>query len=37
MTLGGKVRSNIHYDILLFEPTVVLDDQVIVQDGELKI
>jgi leucyl aminopeptidase (aminopeptidase T) len=34
-TLGGKVRSNIHYDILFFEPTVKLDDKVVVEDGKL--
>jgi leucyl aminopeptidase (aminopeptidase T) len=35
MTLGGKVRSNIHYDILLFEPTVQFDGTLIVEKGEL--
>ena len=35
MTLGGNVRSNIHYDILLFEPTVQLDDKIIVEKGKL--
>jgi len=37
MTLGGKVRSQIHYDILLFEPTVRLDDQIVVENGKLKV
>lgn len=37
MTLGGKVYSNIHYDILFFEPTVQLDDKIVVEKGTLKI
>ena len=35
MTLGGNVRSSIHYDILLFEPTVEFDDKIIVDKGKL--
>ena len=37
MTLGGTVRSNIHYDILLFEPTVQMDDHIVVENGKLTI
>jgi len=37
MTLGGKVRSQIHYDILLFEPTVEMDDQIVVKKGKLSV
>ena len=37
MTLGGKVRSNIHYDILLFDPTVRLDNETVVENGTLVI
>ena len=35
MTMGGTVRSNIHYDILLFDPTVTIDDQTVVEKGKL--
>ena len=37
MTLGGEVRSNIHYDILLFNPTVRMDDKLVVDNGSLAI
>ena len=37
MTLGGEVRSNIHYDILLFNPTVRMDDKLVVENGSLVI
>ncbi|MBW2309086.1 MAG: aminopeptidase [Deltaproteobacteria bacterium] len=37
MTLGGRVRSNIHYDILFFDPTVQLDDETVVESGKLVI
>jgi len=37
MTLGGRIRSDIHYDILFFEPTVQLDDTIVVDSGNLTI
>ena len=37
MTLGGQIRSNIHYDILFFEPTVWLNDEIVVENGKLTI
>jgi len=37
MTLGGQVRSNIHFDILFFEPTVQLNGETVVENGKLTI
>ena len=34
LSLGGKVDSAIHLDIILLRPTVVLDDDVVLDDGE---
>ncbi|MFB6302229.1 MAG: aminopeptidase [Haloferacaceae archaeon] len=34
-SLGGSVRSDIHLDGLVLDPTVRLDDEVVVEDGEL--
>lgn len=34
-SLAGSVRSNIHLDGLVLEPTVRLDDEVVVRDGVL--
>lgn len=35
-SLGGSVQSDIHLDGLVLNPTVRLDDQVVVASGELK-
>ncbi|MBW6451749.1 MAG: aminopeptidase [DPANN group archaeon] len=34
---GGKVYSDIHYDSILFKPTIYADDKVIMKDGKLLI
>ncbi|MFC2041288.1 aminopeptidase [Chloroflexota bacterium] len=35
--IGGQTFSQIHNDLIISKPTVWLDDQCIVEDGELKI
>jgi len=35
--IGGRVTSELHLDGLLLRPTVVLDGEVIVEDGQLRI
>jgi len=35
--IGGRVTSELHLDGLLLRPTVVLDGEVVVQDGRLRI
>lgn len=37
MTMGGEVRSNIHYDILMLNPTIHVDDRLVVDNGVLAI
>ncbi len=37
ITLGGKIKTACHYDLLLWNPTVTVDDKVIFQEGETKI
>jgi leucyl aminopeptidase (aminopeptidase T) len=34
-SLGGELRSDIHFDGLVTHPTVELDDEVVLDDGEL--
>lgn len=34
LSLGGKVNSAIHLDIILLQPTVILDDQIVVDRGD---
>lgn len=35
--IGGRITSELHLDGLLLRPTVVLDDEVVVEDGQLRI
>ncbi len=37
LTLGGKIKAAIHYDLLMWKATLELDGMVILEDGELKI
>lgn len=34
LSLGGVVESAIHLDIVLLRPTVILDDQIVLDDGK---
>ncbi|MFA5551638.1 MAG: hypothetical protein WDA03_08475 [Trueperaceae bacterium] len=34
-TLGGTVKAKCHYDFIVHNPTITVDDQVIMQDGEM--
>ena len=35
ITLGGTVKASSHYDLLLWEPTLVLDGEPLLKDGKL--
>ncbi len=37
ITLGGKVKAAIHYDLVMWEPTVELDGRVVLERGGLRI
>ena len=37
ITLGGNTKASCHYDLLLWNPTVNIDGEVIIQDGEITI
>lgn len=32
--LGGTVKAKMHYDVIMWQPTLVLDGQVVLRDGE---
>lgn len=34
-TLGGVIKAKCHYDFIVHNPTITVDDQVIMRDGEL--
>ncbi len=34
---GGKVESPVHMDMVLYEPTVMLDDRTVVQEGAVRL
>lgn len=34
-SFGGKVKSKVHLDAILFKPTIWFDDKMIMKDGEL--
>lgn len=34
-TLGGNVKAACHYDFVVHDPTIVVDDRVIMRDGQL--
>lgn len=35
ITLGGKVKAKVHYDLLMHGATLLVDGEVVVRDGEL--
>jgi len=37
ITLGGVVKARSHYDLIMGKPTLALDGEILIQDGELKI
>ncbi|MHA1490530.1 MAG: aminopeptidase [Promethearchaeota archaeon] len=36
LTLGGSLKAAVHYDLVLWKPTIELDGIVIIKNGELK-
>jgi len=36
ITLGGKIKAAVHYDLLMYRPTLDLDGNLILKDGQLK-
>ena len=37
ITLGGHVKAALHYDLIMWQPTIVLDGQVVLENGQLRI
>jgi len=37
ITLGGKIKAACHYDLVIWNPTITIDCEVVVKDGEIKI
>lgn len=37
ITLGGTVKAKSHYDLIMSKPTLYLDGDVLIQDGELRL
>ncbi|HZK67629.1 MAG TPA: leucyl aminopeptidase, partial [Chloroflexota bacterium] len=37
ITLGGTVKAKSHYDLIMSKPTLDLDGDVLIQDGELRL
>jgi leucyl aminopeptidase (aminopeptidase T) len=37
ITLGGKVQARSHYDLIMGKPTLRLDGEILIQDGELRL
>ena len=37
ITLGGTVKARSHYDLIMKAPTLILDGEVLIQDGQIKI
>ncbi len=37
VTLGGKVKAAIHYDLIMWEPTVELDGRIVLEGGSPRI
>ena len=36
ITLGGNIKAAIHYDLLLWRPTLQLDGQIVIDEGNLR-
>lgn len=37
ITLGGTIKARSHYDLIMSKPTLRLDGEILIQDGELKL
>ncbi|MDH4266619.1 MAG: leucyl aminopeptidase, partial [Deltaproteobacteria bacterium] len=37
VTLGGNVKAAIHYDLIMWQPTIELDGRVVLEKGEVRI
>ncbi|MFQ6053477.1 MAG: hypothetical protein ACE5OO_04515 [Candidatus Bathyarchaeia archaeon] len=35
ITLGGTIKAAIHYDLVLWRPTIELDGAIIMEEGEI--
>lgn len=33
--LGGKVKTSMHYDVLMWRPTIVIDSEVVIKEGQV--
>jgi len=36
LTLGGTLKAAIHYDLVLWNPTIILDETIVIEKGQLK-
>jgi leucyl aminopeptidase (aminopeptidase T) len=36
LTLGGNIKAPIHYDLVIWNPTIELDGEIVIEKGELK-
>jgi 2,5-dihydroxypyridine 5,6-dioxygenase len=36
ITLGGNVKARSHYDLIMSAPTLILDGEVLIQDGQIR-
>ena len=36
ITLGGKLKAAVHYDLVLWKPTIRLDGKMVIENGEIK-
>jgi leucyl aminopeptidase (aminopeptidase T) len=37
ITLGGNVKAAIHYDLLMWEATIDLDGDIVLEKGEVRL
>ena len=37
ITLGGNLKAAIHYDLVLWQPTIKLDGKILLKNGDLKL
>lgn len=36
LALGGKLKAAVHYDLVLWMPTIELDGKIVIEEGEIK-
>jgi leucyl aminopeptidase (aminopeptidase T) len=36
LALGGKLKAAVHYDLVLWKPTIELDGKIVIEEGKLK-